>query len=159
VILSELLRRARKAAILSEIVRRARSGQDDRCTIVDDAFVLHQITSEMLESPHTEVRKVACELLATLCSLSSTTPIILRMDACIRLVNLLRRVLIISCGHEVDSPLVTTMKVLLSRHYPHYVRLPSRPTVRMLPSKRRSWTTLWNYLIRQTKESSASPAS
>ncbi|KAJ7215373.1 armadillo-type protein [Mycena pura] len=90
VILSELLRRARKAAILLE--RSGQDRQDDRRTIVDDAFVLHQITSEMLESPHTEVRKVACELLGTLCNLSSTTPVILRMDGWIRLVNLLRRV-------------------------------------------------------------------
>ncbi|KAJ7735177.1 armadillo-type protein [Mycena metata] len=78
-----------KASIMRELLRRARFDHYDRHTIIEDSFVVHQITLEMLSSPNIEVRNVTMQLLGALSRYPFTVPAILEMDTCSRLVVLL----------------------------------------------------------------------
>ncbi|KAJ7754809.1 armadillo-type protein [Mycena metata] len=78
-----------KASIMRELLRRARSDHYDRHTIIEDSFVVHQITLEMLSSPNIEVRNVTMQLLGALSRYPFAVPAILEMDTCSRLVALL----------------------------------------------------------------------
>ncbi|KAJ7033932.1 hypothetical protein C8F04DRAFT_1260430 [Mycena alexandri] len=80
-----------KAAILVKLKRRAALEEDDARSIVDDSIALGQIT-EMLESPTKELRAAACGVFGSLAQHESITLKTLHINACVRLISLLRGV-------------------------------------------------------------------